>query len=104
MQLQLKTVTFVYTFDSMTAKDKLIDRFKRLPKDFTFEEMVKLLGNFGFEKSNKGKTSGSRVRFINKESKSIIDMHKPHPKNIIKESALKDIYEKLLNSGFIIED
>lgn len=52
----------------MTSKDKLIDRFKSLPKDFTFEELVKLLGLFGFEQSNKGKTSGSRVRFMNMDN------------------------------------
>ncbi|MGV8096258.1 MAG: type II toxin-antitoxin system HicA family toxin [Mangrovibacterium sp.] len=85
----------------MTTKDKLIERFKTLPKDFTFNELSQLLKGFGFEISNKGKTSGSRIRFINVESKSILDMHKPHPGNVIKEGALKDIYEKLILNGFI---
>lgn len=48
----------------MTAKDKLTERFKTLPKDFTFGELTKLLNGFGFAISSKGKTSGSRVRFI----------------------------------------
>ncbi len=43
----------------MTSRDKLIERFKTLPTDFTFEELEKLLHSFGYEKSNKGKTSGS---------------------------------------------
>lgn len=47
----------------MGTKEKLIERFKRQPKDFTFDEMTKLLEFFGFEKCNKGKTSGSRVIF-----------------------------------------
>jgi hypothetical protein len=51
----------------MGTKEKLIERFKRQPKDFTFDEMVKLLIGFGFSISHKGKTSGSRIRFINKE-------------------------------------
>jgi hypothetical protein len=88
----------------MTAKDKLIDRFKKLPKDFTFDELARLLTSLEFEQSNKGKTSRSRVRFINRESKSIIDLHKPHPKNIIKEGALKDVYEKLIIAGFITKE
>ena len=88
----------------MTAKDKLTDRFKRLPKDFTFEELVRLLVSFGFEQSNKGKTLGSRVCFINRESKFIIDLHKPHPKNVIKDGALKDVYEKLITAGFITKE
>lgn len=85
----------------MTAKDKLITRFKTLPKDFTYDELCKLLKGFGFEKSNKGKTSGSRVRFINTESKTVIDLHKPHPGSIMKEGALKDVYVKLVLNDFI---
>lgn len=42
----------------MGSKEKLIERFKRLPNDFTFDEMERLLSIFGYEKSNKGKTSG----------------------------------------------
>lgn len=36
----------------MGTKDKLVERFKKLPKDFTFEEMVSLLGCFGYELHN----------------------------------------------------
>ncbi len=32
----------------MGSKEKLIERFKKLPKDFTFEESVSLLGYFGY--------------------------------------------------------
>ena len=85
----------------MTAKEKLIERFKLLPKNFTFDELSRLLKGFGYEISNKGKTSGSRVRFINIESKSIIDLHKPHPGNVVKLGALKDVYEKLVLASAI---
>ncbi|KAA6328992.1 hypothetical protein EZS27_022170 [termite gut metagenome] len=86
----------------MSTTDKLIERFKKQPKDFTFDELCKLLGCFGYEKSNKGKTSGSRVRFINKVEKLIIDIHKPHSSgDPIKETALKEIYNKLVLDGLI---
>jgi hypothetical protein len=86
----------------MSTKDKLIERFGKLPKDFTFAEMETLLKGLGFEKSSKGKTSGSRVRFINKEKKIIIDMHKPHGQgDPVKETALKDIYNNLFNNKLI---
>ena len=49
----------------MSSKEKLIERFKKLPKDFTFEETVKLLSIFGYQVHNKGATSGSRIRFKN---------------------------------------
>lgn len=38
----------------MGAKDKLVERFKRLPKDFTFAETVKLLAFFGYEVQTRG--------------------------------------------------
>ena len=86
----------------MGTKEKLIERFKRQPKNFTFDEMVKLLNGFGYSITNKGKTSGSRVRFINAGTMSIIDMHKPHPNNLVNESVMKDVYNKLKNN-FLIE-
>lgn len=52
----------------MGSKEKLIERFKKLPKDFTFEETLSLLGYFGYTKHNKGATSGSRIRFKNEET------------------------------------
>lgn len=42
---------------------KLLNRFNKMPKDFTFDEAKKLLLYSDFELSNKGKTSGSRVQF-----------------------------------------
>jgi len=86
----------------MSTKEKLTARFKTLPKDFLFDELVSLLSNLGFEVSNKGKTSGSRVRFVNKEKQLIIDIHKPHTSGApIKEMALRDIYNKLIYNCLI---
>ena len=65
--------------------------------------MVKLLIGFGYSISNKGKTSGSRIRFINKETMSVIEMHKPHPSNVINEGVMKDVYTKLKNN-FLIDE
>ncbi len=84
----------------MGTREKLIERFKQLPVDFTFDEMQKLLGYFGYEKSNKGKTSGSRVVFKN-EAKRPIMIHKPHPGNILKGYAMKQVYQDLKEAGFI---
>ncbi len=51
----------------MSKKEKLIARFLSMPSDFHYDEMVKLLGHFGFEEVKKGKTSGLRVKFENAE-------------------------------------
>ena len=88
----------------MSTKEKLIARFKTLPKDFSYDELVRLLSGLGYKVSNKDKTSGSRVRFMNKEKQLIIDIHKPHTLGApIKEMALKDIYNKLISNGLIKE-
>lgn len=84
----------------MGTKEKLIERFKTLPTDFTFDEMEKLLGYFSYEKSNKGKTSGSRVIFKNQMKRPIM-IHKPHPGNIIKGYAMKQVYNDLKEEGYI---
>lgn len=60
---------------------KLLERLKSLPKDFTFDEAERLLNLFGYVKSNKGKTSGSRVLFF-KDGYIPVFMHRPHPQNV----------------------
>ena len=84
----------------MGTKEKLIERFKTLPTNFTFEEMERLLLIFGYKKSNKGKTSGSRVIFKNEDKRPIM-IHKPHPGNIIKSYAMKQVLNDLTDAGFI---
>ena len=75
----------------MGRKEKLIQRLLSVPKDFSFEEMQSLLEILGFELSNKGKTSGSRVKFYN--GKTIIILHKPHPRKELLEYQIKQIIE-----------
>ena len=85
----------------MGSKEKLIERFKKLPKDFTFEESVSLLGYFGHRQHNKGATSSSRIRFKNEETGQWIDLHRPHPDSIMKGWMMKTIYQHLKNNGLI---
>ena len=85
----------------MTKKDKLIQRLCQQPKDFTFAELEAVFIRLGFEKDDKGKTSGSRVRFYHKDKKIQYLAHKPHPSSIIKEKALKDIVNYLNDNKLI---
>ncbi len=78
----------------MSKKDKLIARFLSMPSDFHYNEIVRLLGYFGFVEVKKGKTSGSRVKFMNEEGVAIY-MHKPHQTGILKRYQLKQIKEIL---------
>ena len=77
----------------MSTKEKLLRRFKSLPNDFTFDEVVRLFSFFGFTVYNKGGTSGSRVAFVRGEES--FTMHKPHPGQIVKKGTLKGIKEYL---------
>lgn len=83
----------------MGTKDKLIQRFKSLPNDFTWTELVRLFGMFGYEISNKGKTSGSRVIF--KKGESAYAAHEPHPGSIVKPYVMKQVLEFLKNNSLI---
>ena len=84
----------------MGTKEKLIERLKGLPKDFTFDEVERLLSFLEYRLENKGKTSGSKVMFIDKHNRKIL-LHKPHPGKIIKGYALKDVLNKLTRNGNI---
>lgn len=84
----------------MGTKDKLIERFKSLPKDFTFDELTSVLGHLGYERDNKGRTSGSRVCF-RQQDKTPIMLHKPHPGNIVKRYAMIQVLDELKTQGLI---
>ncbi|WP_057940096.1 type II toxin-antitoxin system HicA family toxin [Algoriphagus resistens] len=78
----------------MSKKEKLIVRFLGVQSDFHYDEMVKLLGYFGFKEVKKGKTSGSRVKFENDEGIPVM-LHKPHPSGIMKQYQMKQVKELL---------
>jgi hypothetical protein len=49
----------------------------------------------GFSEYNKGKTSGSRVKFYREKDKRMILLHKPHPGDIMKIGAVKQLADYL---------
>ena len=85
----------------MSSHEKLLERFMRLPKDFAWSELTRLLNKYEYYQNNKGKTSGSRVRFEKEGSDVYLDLHKPHPKNILKQYQMKDVVEFLTRIGKI---
>lgn len=85
----------------MAKIDKLVVRFKNNPKDFTWEELYKLLSSFGFKEFSGGKTGGSRRKFYHQKKDIIIYLHKPHPQPILKGYAVKQVKELLEQEGII---
>ena len=78
----------------MSRKDKLLKKFLHTPikKDLTFSELETLLEAYGYVKLE---GNGSAVKFFNKEKNSLINLHKPHPSDILKIYLVKQIQEKL---------
>lgn len=83
----------------MGKLEKMIMRLKSMPKDYTFDEMQALLSALGFALSNKGKTSGSRVKFC--KDGIIIILHKPHPRKELLTYQIKQVIETLSEEGLI---
>lgn len=67
----------------MSKLEKAIERLKSVPKDYTYSEAKYLLGQLGFVETNKGKTSGSRVKFVRYSDGEFILLHKPHPSDVL---------------------
>ena len=84
----------------MSRREKLVERFKARPRDFTWDEMTKLLEGLGYRRVPSGKTGGSRCRFVH-EVAPAISLHRPHPGNIVKAYALKDVLEVLTKEGLL---
>ena len=85
----------------MTKYDKLLKRFLSKPKDFTYNELKRLLNGFGYDELTLGKSSGSRVAFYNAKTKHLIRLQKPHPKNILNRYQLDYLEDELKNMEVI---
>ena len=85
----------------MSKKEKLINKLKSNPKDFTFDDAESLLGYLGYRKSNKGRTSGSRVKFANGDTGDLILLHRPHPQKELREYQVKQLTEHLMQEELI---
>ena len=72
----------------MSSKDKLVERFNSFPSDFSFDELVRLMGGFG-----------SRVSF-DKGDESLT-LHRPHPGNTVGKGVLKSVHVFLKNKGLL---
>lgn len=84
----------------MGKKEKLIQRLKSRPKDFSFDDAETLLNYFDFVRSNKGKTSSSRIVFISNAHGSIL-LHKPHPQKELKAYQVKQLIDFLEQEGLV---
>ena len=78
----------------MSKVEKLIEQLKSKPKDFTWDEALKVLNYYGYKQLAQGKTGGSRRKFVN-DNKDVISLHEPHPQKVLKGYQLDTIIEHL---------
>ena len=84
----------------MSQKEKLIQKLKSRPRDMTFEEVEALLKYLTYSRSDKGRTSGSRVMFVSDRYAPIL-LHKPHPRKELLAYQVKQLIEILEQEGLI---
>jgi len=84
----------------MGRKEKLLARLQQRPKDFTWDELTSLLKILGYVQKKKGKTEGSRRRFVHATAPTIT-LHKPHRARTVKTYVVNDILELLKREEMI---
>lgn len=84
----------------MGRKEKLIKGLKKRPKTFAFADAESLLNYLDFVRSDKGRTSGSRIMFVSETHGSIL-LHKPHPQKDLKTYQIKQLADYLEQEGLI---
>lgn len=87
----------------MSRNEKLLSRLLSVPSDFTWDELVRILAYYGYNELKGGKTGGSRRKFMDGK-KIVIALHKPHPSNLVKGYAIRQIVEHLKANGHIKDE
>jgi len=81
----------------MSGIEKLIARFKTRPRDFSWDELTRLLNHLGYSQIT---GSGSSRKFMH-DNYQLIILHKPHPKKILKTYQVAQIFDILIEEGLI---
>lgn len=82
----------------MSKQSKLIARLLSIPADFTWDELVSVMGKLGFkERTDKG---GSYRTFVDSEGRKIF-LHEPHPDNVLKKYAIRKVIDALNEYGLL---
>lgn len=84
----------------MSRREKLVARLKSRPRDFTWDELIRLLRGLGYREAATGKTGGSRRRFVHATAPTIA-LHKPHPGNIVKMYVIDELLRVLTEEGLV---
>ena len=81
----------------MTKADKLRKRLLNRPKDFTWDELCRLMEDFGFVIV---RTGGSGRKIVHTDHGTLF-IHEPHPENILKGYQVRDVADLLTREGLL---
>ncbi len=85
----------------MGKLDKFLKKFLDGKSFITFQELEYLLSNLRYVEKKTEKTSGSRKAYVNEQTSHIIQIHKPHPSNEIKNYVKRQLLEELRKEKLI---
>ena len=85
----------------MSKQEKLTEKLKSRSKSFTFDDAETLLLSMGYKRSDKGRSSGSRIMFVRDTNGVKIILHKPHPQKELKEYQMKQLVDHLKQEGLL---
>ena len=88
----------------MSTEEKMFERLKTCPSDYAYSEAKALAQRFGYAEKNKGSTSGSRVLFYRERDNKKILLHKPHPGDIMRLYAVRQLLNSFKENGDIDEE
>lgn len=77
----------------MAKKEKLMNRLKNQPNNFTIQELDKLMSQCGCDK--KHGAGGSSLRYVHKRTKRVCTFHGPHPGNELYNYQIKKVLQFL---------
>lgn len=83
---------------AMPRPDKLIEKFKACHGNFPYREFQSMMGRLGYEEI---KNSGSKRKFLNKETGHYLYLHEPHPQKELKQYIVRQVRDNLAVKGVI---
>jgi len=83
----------------MSKLEKLIEKLLRSGSVITFKELEYILVKLGYSKKKTGQSAGSRRAYVDKKTKHIFRLHKPHSGDELKRYAKVAIIWELQRIG-----
>jgi len=96
MQLNLVANVLKCADTQVSRKQKLLEKLKGKPKNFTWDEVLKLMGACGFRLLNKG---GAARMFVHESTRVKVRLHEPHPQNTLLPYMVDQVIEGLRAAG-----